>query len=74
MRIGSLGTITAAHALLLLCCHNCLLADPDSDPTGLGAVTSYKRGLSPCVFVPWEGVASSPLNLAVKDMDFWMPG
>jgi hypothetical protein len=37
-------------------------------------VTNYRRGLNPCVFVPWEGVATSVLNLPVKDMDFWMPG
>lgn len=55
-----------------LCVHS--FADPDEDPSGNGSVTSYKRGLSTCVFVPWEGVVSSPLNLAVKDMDFWMPG
>jgi F-box protein 9 len=39
-----------------------------------GSVTSFRRGLSPCVFVPWEHVASSPLNLPVRDMDYWMPG
>lgn len=50
------------------------ITDPDADPAGAGSVTNYRRGLNPCVFVPWEGVATSVLNLPVKDMDFWMPG
>eukprot|EP00775_Hariotina_reticulata_P009348 gene9348-9511_t len=47
---------------------------PDEVPEGAGAVTSYRRGLSPCVFVTWEGVATSLLNLPAKDMDVWLPG
>lgn len=51
-----------------------MLADPDADPSGAGSVTSFRRGLSSAVFVPWEEVASSPLNLHSRDMDFWLPG
>jgi F-box protein 9 len=49
-------------------------SDPDQVPTGAGDVTNFRRGLAPCVFVPWECVATSVLNLPVKDMDYWMPG
>ena len=34
----------------------------------------YKRGLSPYVFVPWEHIQDSPLNLPVAKMDFYVPG
>ncbi|KAF6259857.1 hypothetical protein COO60DRAFT_1622002 [Scenedesmus sp. NREL 46B-D3] len=51
-----------------------LRPDPESGPEGSGSTTSFRRGLSPCVFVPWEGVAASPLNLPAKEMDFWLTG
>jgi len=50
------------------CVNDVSHAAPDEVPEGVGAVTSYRRGLSPCVFVTWEGVATSMLNLPVKDM------
>lgn len=34
----------------------------------------HKRGMSPYVFVPWEGVQTSVLNKGVQDMDFFCPG
>ena len=34
----------------------------------------HKRGMSPYVFVPWEGVQTSILNRGVQDMDFFCPG
>lgn len=34
----------------------------------------YKRGLAPYVFVPWEHIQDSPLNLPVAKMDFYVPG
>jgi F-box protein 9 len=49
-------------------------SDPDEDPAGVGSVTNYRRGLSPCVFVPWENVATSVLNLPIHEMDYYMPG
>jgi hypothetical protein len=45
-------------------------AAADGDlPGGL----AHKRGLKTCVFVSWQDVNSSPLNLPVKDMDLWLP-
>jgi hypothetical protein len=60
---------STCHCRVFLCA-----ADPDADPEGSGSTTSFRRGLSPCVFVPWEGVAASPLNLPAKEMDFWLTG
>lgn len=37
-------------------------------------VLSHKRGLAPFVFVPWDRVHDSPLNLPIKEMDFYVPG
>eukprot|EP00882_Tetradesmus_deserticola_P006606 GHRQ01006956.1.p1 GENE.GHRQ01006956.1~~GHRQ01006956.1.p1 ORF type:complete len:322 (+),score=145.94 GHRQ01006956.1:228-1193(+) len=51
-----------------------LRPDPDAGPDGSGSTTCFRRGLSACVFVPWEGVAASPLNLPAKEMDFWLTG
>jgi hypothetical protein len=48
--------------------------DPDEDPAGVGNVTNYRRGLAPCVFIAWENVASSVLNLPIQEMDYYMPG
>jgi hypothetical protein len=61
------------HAIVCCCCCVCA-ADPDEGPEGSGSTTSFRRGLSACVFVPWEGVAASPLNLPAKEMDFWLTG
>ncbi|GFP89807.1 F-box protein 7 [Phtheirospermum japonicum] len=35
---------------------------------------SHKRGLTPCVFVPFEEVETSVLNLPVDEMDYFVPG
>eukprot|EP00850_Spirogloea_muscicola_P017173 SM000145S00790 [mRNA] locus=s145:38717:41309:- [translate_table: standard] len=35
---------------------------------------SHRRGLAPFVFVPWEEVDTSDLNLPVDKMDFYVPG
>lgn len=37
-------------------------------------VRRHKRGTSPFVFVPWEHIDSSTLNLPVELMDFYVPG
>ena len=34
----------------------------------------HRRGLAPFVFVPWEQVLASPLNLPVSKMDVFLPG
>lgn len=52
----------------------CSTLDPDEDPAGVGSVTNYRRGLAPCVFIAWENVASSVLNLPIHEMDYYMPG
>ncbi|KDP32811.1 hypothetical protein JCGZ_12103 [Jatropha curcas] len=36
--------------------------------------TSHRRGLAPFVFVPFEEVGTSVLNLPVEKMDFYVPG
>ena len=35
---------------------------------------SHKRGTSPFVFVHWDKIGSSDLNLPVGQMDFFVPG
>ena len=35
---------------------------------------SHKRGTSPFVFVHWDKIGSSDLNLPVGKMDFFVPG
>lgn len=35
---------------------------------------SHKRGTSPFVFVHWDKIGSSDLNLPVGKMDFYLPG
>ena len=37
-------------------------------------VLSYQRGMAPYVFVPWDQVAASVLNLPVDKMDVYIPG
>ena len=39
-----------------------------------GGQTYNKRGMAPYVFVPWHAIASTPLNLPVSQMDFYVPG
>ena len=45
------------------------LADQDGVET-----LSYQRGMAPYVFVPWDQVASSVLNLPVEKMDVYIAG
>ena len=35
---------------------------------------AHKRGTSPFVFVQWDHIANSDLNLPVGKMDFYVPG
>ena len=35
---------------------------------------AHKRGMAPYVFVPWDRVATSVLNLPVEQMDVYIPG
>ncbi len=35
---------------------------------------SHKRGTSPFVFVQWDHIVGSNLNLPVGKMDFYVPG
>lgn len=53
-----------------------LAAEPGREGEELEAAAhrSHRRGLSPFVFVPWDQVASSPLNLPVSQMDVFIPG
>lgn len=52
----------------------CAGLNPDDDPEGEGLRKEYRRGLAPFVFLPWEAVLTSPLNLAIKDMDYFLAG
>jgi hypothetical protein len=44
------------------------------EPEGEGTRKAYSRGMSPGVFVPWEQVLTTPLNLPPKEMDFYVAG
>ncbi|GFR39682.1 hypothetical protein Agub_g154 [Astrephomene gubernaculifera] len=46
--------------------------DDDGEPDAPlpESARAHKRGMAPCVFVPWEQVLSSPLNLPASQMDF----
>ncbi len=35
---------------------------------------AHKRGVSPFVFVQWDHIGGSDLNLPVGKMDFYVPG
>ena len=35
---------------------------------------SHRRGLAPFSFVPWDRCASSPLNLPIEKMDYFLAG
>lgn len=62
----------ALHGLTPLPAAACRLlsADPDeAEQPGAGG-RKHSRGTSPCVFVAWEAVSSSPLNLPPNQMDF----
>jgi F-box protein 9 len=39
-----------------------------------GAVRTYSRGLTPYVFIPWDQLDSTELNLSTDEMDFYVPG
>lgn len=48
-------------------------SDFDEDPQDENALRrDHRRGLAPFIFVPWESVASSPLNLPVTEMDYFI--
>jgi hypothetical protein len=51
-------------------------AEPDAQEEEVEGAQqrSHRRGLSPFVFVPWDQVNSSPLNLPVSQMDYFVPG
>ncbi len=53
-----------------------LLPDPDSDPDpeAVAAAREHRRGLTCCVFVPWDQVGTSVLNLPPSKMDIFLPG
>jgi hypothetical protein len=44
------------------------------EPEGEGTRKAHTRGMSPGVFVAWEQVLTTPLNLPPKEMDFYMAG
>ena len=50
--------------------------DPESDPdpAAVEAAREHRRGLTCCVFVPWEEVNTSVLNLPPSKMDMFIPG
>ncbi len=52
------------------------LPDPDSDPDPAAAMAAreHRRGMTCCVFVPWEQCRSSVLNLPPSQMDIFLPG
>ena len=55
----------------------CVVADAHGDDDDVEDPTrlrSHQRGKAPFVFVPWERIAESPLNLPVSKMDFYVPG
>ena len=37
-------------------------------------VRSHNRGLATFVFVPWEELDSTELNLSAEEMDYYVPG
>jgi hypothetical protein len=74
MQANSMCHLRCCRLILVVLSLSLLPADPDEDPAGIGSVTNYRRGLSPCVFVPWENVATSVLNLPIQEMDYYMPG
>jgi F-box protein 9 len=39
-----------------------------------GEMRQHRRGMTPYVFVPWQHVNSSALNLPVHQMDYFVPG
>lgn len=47
---------------------------PDPDAEELEEEIKHKRGTAPFVFVPWERIETSPLNLPIDKMDFYVPG
>lgn len=47
--------------------------DEHADEDGVETL-SYQRGMAPYVFVPWDQVVSSVLNLPVEKMDVYIPG
>ncbi|GAB4820887.1 hypothetical protein N2152v2_007933 [Parachlorella kessleri] len=52
------------------------MSEPDGEVEEMEGAQqrSHRRGLAPFVFVPWDQVQSSPLNLPVTQMDYFVPG
>lgn len=48
--------------------------DPESEPSGDGALQQHERGRNTATFVAWDAVATSPLNLPVREMDVYLAG
>lgn len=49
-------------------------ADDDVGHGGFAERQEHRRGLAPFVFVPWEQVLTSNLNLPASKMDVFLPG
>ena len=68
----------AVRGLMYVSC-TCAVGDMDdtedevADHEGVN-VLSYQRGMAPYVFIPWDQVASSMLNLPVDKMDVYIAG
>jgi F-box only protein C-terminal region len=67
-------TRTPPLTTLPTCAYTHMPADLDDLPSAAGRLTNFQRGTSACVFVPWHEVATSPLNLAAREMDFFVTG
>ncbi|KAI8471805.1 MAG: hypothetical protein J3K34DRAFT_384601 [Monoraphidium minutum] len=48
--------------------------DPDADGGAGAERQEHRRGLAPFVFVPWEQVLTTRLNLPASKMDVFLPG
>ncbi len=68
--LGQTQRYTAGDLLGGGCAENAMGSAEDEGMPG----RQYKRGLAPYVFVPWEHIQDSPLNLPVAKMDFYVPG
>ena len=59
-----------------MCCCVVLKLDVDvgADAEEVEGGRSHTRGKAPYVFVTWDNVQDSVLNLPVEKMDFYVPG
>lgn len=67
-------TSALQHAVTIFISVSAATGNEDAEELEGVEQRTHKRGLAPFVFVPWDQVNSSALNLPISQMDYFLPG